>query len=134
MLELVEQTRIACYQLIFMREAIEVTLEEIEALEQLSEVVLRAYEVKKTVTQQDVLNVQIEQSKLENELVELRQREKSYRARLARLLHADQSSELLIVDSLAGETRLPDVESLAIQSRPDLQSQWAVIKLSLIHI
>ena len=85
---------------------------------------------KKSVTQQDVLNVQTEQSKIENQLTELKQKEKSFQARLARLLHVDPQSDLQIIDQLESSDTNLNVDALiaqAAQSRPDLQSQLANI-------
>ena len=130
-LEIAERIRSACYQLLFIRESIEITNDDYKSLEQIAEVVLRQYEVKKTVTQQDVLNVQTEQSKIENQLTELKQKEKSFQARLARLLHVSPDSNLQIVNKLeAGNANLSadDLIAQAVGMRPDLQSQLANIR------
>ena len=130
-LEIAASIRTACYQLLFIRKSIEITNEDRESLEQISGVILRQYEVKKSVTQQDVLNVQTEQSKLENQLTALRQRERSYRARLARLLHVEPQSDLQIIDELEINNASLNVDELvaqALDSRPDLQSQLANIR------
>ncbi len=129
-LEIAEKIRTACYQLLFIRKSIEITKEDAESLAQIAEVIQRQYEVKQSVTQQDVLNVQVEQSKVENQLTELQQKEKSFQARLARLLHVDPSSQLQILDRLQTQTHHLDVDALiasAVQARPDLQSQLANI-------
>ncbi len=129
-LEIAEKIRTACYQLLFIRKSIEITKEDAESLAQIAEVIQRQYEVKQSVTQQDVLNVQVEQSKVENQLTELQQKEKSFQARLARLLHVDPSSQLQILDQLQTQTQHLDVDALiasAVQTRPDLQSQLANI-------
>ena len=130
-LEIAQSIRAACYQLLFIRKSIEITNEDRESLEQIEEVVLRQYEVKKSVTQQDVLNVQTEQSKIENQLTELKQKEKSFQARLARLLHVDPQSDLQIIDQLETNSANLNVDELiaqAARSRPDLQSQLSSIK------
>ena len=60
----------------------------------------------------------------------LQQKEKSFQARLARLLHVDPSSQLQILDQLQTQTQHLDVDALiasAVQTRPDLQSQLANI-------
>lgn len=130
-LEIAESIRSACYQLLFIRKSIEITNEDRESLEQIEEVVLRQYEVKKSVTQQDVLNVQTEQSKIENQLTELSQKERSFQARLARLLHVDPHSELQIIDQVETVDASFNADALisrALQSRPDLQAQLANIR------
>ena len=141
-LEIAESIRAACYQLLFIRKSIEITNDDRESLEQIAEVVLRQYEVKESVTQQDVLNVQTEQSKIENQITELKQKEKSFQARLGRLLHVDPRSNLQISDQLGTANAYLNVDELiaqAVETRPDLQSQLAVIrrdrrKIQLAHL
>jgi len=130
-LEVAESIRSACYQLWFIRKSIEITKDDRESLEQISEVVLRQYEVKKSVTQQDVLNVQSELSKIENQLTELKHKEKSFQARIARLIHVNPQSDLQITDQLQNNhanLNVNDLIAQAVQSRPDLHSQFANIQ------
>ncbi|MEZ6096107.1 MAG: TolC family protein [Pirellulaceae bacterium] len=129
-LELAEDIRSACYQLMFVRKSIEIVEADQKSLEQIEEVVLRQYEVKKDVTQQDVLSIQVEQSAIENQLTELRQREKSHQARLARLSHVAPNSDLQITDAFCESQETFNVESMieaATQNRPELHSQLAMI-------
>ena len=127
-----EQIRVACYQLLAIQEAIEITRADLESLKQIEEVVLRQYEVKQAVTQQDVLNVQIEQSKVENQLVDLLQKEKSFSARVARLAHFEPGTLFVLQDSLSDVLQqVQDVDSLvakALASRPELAGQWAKVR------
>lgn len=130
-LEIAEDIRTVCFQLLFIRKSIEITSEDRDTLEQISDVVLRQYEVQESVTQQDVLNIQTEQSNLENQLTELRQKEKSFQSRLARLLHVGSQSDLQINGQLETSDADLNVEALiaqAIQTRPDLQAQIATIR------
>ena len=132
-LEIAEKIRTACYQLLFVRKSIEITTEDAESLAQIAEVIERQYEVKQSVTQQDILNVQVEQSKIENQITDLRQKEKSYQARLARLLHVDPHSELQIIDQLQTQSSQLNAESLiatAVQLRPELRSQICLLYTS----
>ena len=130
-LEIAEKIRIACYQLLFVRKTIEITKQDAESLEQIGEVVLRQYEVKQSVSQQDVLNVQVEQSKVENQIVALRQKEKSYQARLARLVHLSPESSFDILDPLTpalGPLDANVLTSQAVTARPELAAQVANIR------
>lgn len=130
-LEMAEQIRTACYQLLFIRKSIEITSEDEDRLAQIAEVIERQYEVKQSVTQQDVLNIQVEQSKIENQRTELRQKEQSFQARLSRLLHIDPRSQLTILDQLQNNNSQFDVDALIAQatvSRPELQGQLASIR------
>ena len=141
-LEIAEKIRTACYQLLFIRKSIEITKQDAESLAQIAEVIERQYEVKQSVTQQDVLNVHVEQSKVENQLTELEQKEKSFQTRLARLLHVGPHSQLQILDQLQTQACRLDIDTLiasAIQTRPELQSQLANInrdgkKIQLAHL
>ena len=130
--EIAEQIRVACYQLLAIRETINITKDDLESLKQIEEVVLRQYEVKQAVSQQDVLNVQVEQSKVENQLVDLMQKEKSFSARVARLAHFEPSTQFVLQDSLSDVTQqLQDVNSMiaqALASRPELAGQLAEIR------
>ena len=86
--------------------------------------------------------MQTEQSKIENQITELKQKEKSFQARLARLLHVDPRSNLQISDQLGTSNANLNVDELiaqAVEARPDLQSQLAVIrrdrrKIQLAHL
>lgn len=130
-LEIAEQIRHACYQWLLIRKTVEITTEDAQRLTQIGAVIERQYEVKKSVSQQDVLNVQVEQSRIENQLSELRQKEKSTQARLARLLHLDPRTVIAIGDTLDATDGKLDVDVLiqqAIAARPDLQSQLALIR------
>ena len=131
-LDIVHQVRIACYQWLAVKEAIKITQEDLQSLAQIEEMILRQYEVQKTVSQQDVLNVQVEQSQVENELASLRQRDLSYMSRIVRLAHLPPGSKIEL--NAAPET-LPvdanDVDQLiasALTDRPELAAQWAVIE------
>lgn len=129
--EIAEKVRIACYQLQFIRKAIEITKEDIESLDQIISVVERQYEVKKSVSQQDVLNIHIERSKVENELTELKKNESTYMARLARLLRIDPRSTIEF-NNLSNFSQpnldLDDLIAVASAQRPDLRAQLATIR------
>lgn len=129
--ELAEQIRVACFQLLAVKETIRITQEDLESLAQIEAVVLRQYEVKKSVSQQDVLNVQVEQSKVENQLTTLQQKEKSFSARLARLVHLPQRSTFHLTDRLLDIAPIGEVNELmaqALQARPELEAQLAQVR------
>lgn len=140
--ELAEQIRVASIQLIEIRGTLAVTQEDYEALRQIEEVILARYEVDADVSQQDVLNVQIEQSKVQNQISSIQQRESSYEARLARLLHAPQGSSFDLIDELEDVVHNSNVDELIAQAfaaRPELKSQLAKIqrersKICLAHL
>lgn len=129
--EVAETIRSLCYQLLYVRKSIEITNEDFESLGQIAEVILSRYEVKQSVTQQDVLNVQVEQSEVENQLSALRRKERALRARLARMVNLSPKSELEILDELKMPTNELDLDSLtaqAISGHPELAAQLALIR------
>ena len=129
--EIAEQVRVASFQLLAIDRTIQITHEDLESLKQIEEVVLRQYEVKQSVSQQDVLNIQIEQSKVENQLANLKQKKKSYAARLARLAQFDPATTFDLQDSFGDDRQQQDVDSLialAMTSRPELAGQLAIIR------
>ncbi len=129
-LEIAENIRVACYQLLFLRESIAITEEDLATLNQITRVIEQQYEVKRAVTLQDVLNAQVERSTIENQLIDLKQKVKSYQARLARLMRLDPSTEIRIADQLKTSMANLDAEALIAQAtamRPDLQIQLAQI-------
>lgn len=130
-LEVAEQVRSVCQKLLLTRASILITEEDAGTLKRIAEMIEEQFVVKKSVTQQDVLNVQMEQSAIANRLTDLRQKESSNKARLARLLHLDASSDLTITDKLEIEEQRFEVDgliALATQIRPELKSQIARIQ------
>jgi cobalt-zinc-cadmium efflux system outer membrane protein len=130
-LETAERIRSACWQLVFIRESIEITRDDADSLMKIARLIEQQYEVKRAVTQQDILNVQVEQSKVDNRLTELLQKERTYQARLSRLLHIDPRLPITILDQLQSsrsELNLDQLIAQAVQTRPDLQAQLAVIQ------
>lgn len=129
--ELSERIRLAAFRLLAIRETIRITNEDILSLEQIEEVVLRQYEVKQDVTQRDVLNVQIERSKVENQLTELQQKEQLFSAQLARLIHQPPGIKFDFTETLDDIDHQCDVETMtivALNSRPELRAQLARIQ------
>ena len=129
--ELAEQIRVACSQFLAIQETIRITRKDLESLEQIEEIVLRQYEVKKAVSQQDVLSVQIEMSRVENQLADLLQKEKSFSARIARLAHFEPGTLFSIEKPQADAADAGEVDALiaeALASRPELACQLARIR------
>lgn len=136
-LEIAEQIRVVGYQLLFVRESMQITKEDLESLAQIEELIVRQYEVEQSVSQQDVLNVQIEQSKIENQLTNLRQQEHAFQARLATLVNFAPATEFVLFDSLVDNAAAVDFEQLtacALAARPELESQLAIVRRDLQKI
>ena len=131
--EIAEKIRVSCYRLLSIQETARITREDIRSLEQIEKIVLRNYEVDKSVSQKDVLNIQIERSNVENQLTALKQKENSYIARIARLANVESKHSLELSDSLQASSAISDVNELiqqAHKNRPELASQLAEIQKS----
>jgi outer membrane protein TolC len=89
------------------------------------------YRVKREVTQQDVLQVQVALSRLDSELINFHQQKESAQAKLARLLHVSPETKPEAMDSLPPEQTVQDIQrfyELAIEARPELHAQLATIE------
>ena len=130
-LKIAEEIRVAFYQLQYLRAAIQLTRDDFKSLERIANVVEKQYQLRKSISQQDVLQIQIEQSSIENQLAELLQKEASHRTRLARLIRADPISKLTLTAAKAyrpAQLNVDELTAMAIANRPNLKSQRAIIK------
>ena len=129
-LEIAEQIRTVCQQLLLIQKSILITEEDARSLQRIAELIEEQFIVKKSVTQQDVLNVQMEQATIANELTRMREKESSYNSRLARLMHLKPSTKLKLAAELVTEDHQFDVNDLIAQAseNPELKSQIARIQ------
>lgn len=129
-LEIAEQIRRVCQQLLLIQKSILITEEDARSLQRIAELIEEQFSVKKSVTQQDVLNVQMEQATIANELTRMREKESSYNSRLARLMHLKPSTKLTLAAELVTEDHQFDVNDLIAQAseNPELKSQIARIQ------
>ena len=130
-LKVVEQIKNAYYQLYFVQHAISIVEKDKKELERIEDIVDQMYRVKREVTQQDVLQVQVALSRIDSELVQLQQQKESAQARLARLLHVSPETKPEAMDSLPPHQTVQDIQhlyELAIKSRPELHAQLATIQ------
>ena len=130
-LKVVEQIKNAYFQLYFVQHAISIVEKDKIELERIETIVDQMYRVKREVTQQDVLQVQVALSRIDSELVQLQQQKESAQARLARLLHISPETKPEAMDTLPPEQIVQDIQhlyELAIQSRPELHAQLATIQ------
>lgn len=129
-LDVIEKIKRAYYQLYYIEQAIAITQQDQEQLKLIARIVDRRYTVERKVSQQDVLRLEVEISRLETDLVRLRQQFTSSQAALARLLHISPDTNLQALNTLPPEQIPEDLEALyrqAIAARPELQAQLAVI-------
>ena len=130
-LEVTEQTKRAYYEIYYIQRAIIITQENRKVLDQITKFANIRYEVKKEVSQQDVLRAQTELATLDSELVRLRQELVSNHARLARLLHVSPNTNLRAEDQIAEGNialELDRLYDIAVQARPELQAQLHMIE------
>ncbi len=130
-LKVVEQIKNAYYQLYFVQHAISIVEKDRKELERIEDIVNQMYRVKREVTQQDLLQVQVALSRIDSELVQLQQQKESAQARLTRLLHVSPKTKPEAMDSRPPKQTVQAIEQLyelAIQSRPELHAQLATIQ------
>ncbi len=128
-LAVIEQVKVAYYELYFIQQAIQVTEADRELLNGLQAIASARFGVGE-VTQQDVLRAELEILELDNQLVQLNQQLTSARARLARQLHLSPETPLRALEDLPEEQIPQDVARLydqAVAARPELHAQLADI-------
>ena len=130
-LKVAQQIRDAYYQLQYIEQAIDIIRQDRKQLELIGQVVEQMFRVKRSVTQQDVLQVQVALSRLETELVQLAQQQTTAQARLARLLHVSPETRFQTTDPVEPGQLAMNIQQLyeiAIESRPELHAQLAAIE------
>lgn len=130
-LKVVEQIKNAYYELFFVQQSIRILEEDNEKLEAMEAMVDRMYRVKRTVTQQDVLQVQVAIARVETERVQLKQKKESAQARLARLLHISPDTQPEALETLPIPVPVQGIQELyrkALESKPELHAQILSIK------
>ena len=130
-LKVAEQIKQAYFQLYFLQQAIALIESDKQRLDAIENIVDQMYRVKREVTQQDVLQVQVQRSQIETELANYQQRKASAQARLVRLACLPSNTTPIAKAPLASDKITQDVQhyyELAIQTRPELQAQLATIE------
>lgn len=129
-LEVIQQIKVAYYQWYLSEGTSRIMRQQREQLQLIESVVQAMYEVKREVTQQDLLQVQVAGARLETELLKAQQQSESARLRLVRFMHVSTDTPLEVTDSLSVEQVTTDLNRLvqqAMASRPELQAQlWAI--------
>lgn len=129
-LEVIEQVKRTYYELYFVQRSLSITEHSRELLVQMGDVADVKYQ-NGTVSEQDLLRVQVEIANIEAELIRIRQQLQGVRARLAQLLHVSPDTPLSAVEQLADEQLPEDLDRLyaqAIAARPELHAQLAAIR------
>src|SRR3990172_7458917 len=129
-LRVIEQVKLAYYELYFLQKAVEITTENRELLLDLTRIAESKYRAG-TVSQQDVLRAQVEGSNLDSELIRLRQQVESAQARMAQLLHVSPDTPLGALTAIPEGQAPRDLARLyqqAVEGRPELHAQLAEVQ------
>jgi outer membrane protein TolC len=129
-LEIIEDVKQAYYELYFAEKAIRITGENRKLLLNFVTIADSRYRTGKA-SQQDVLRAQVEVSKLDNQLIRLRQHIDRSQAKLARLLHVSPDTPVRALDQSPTQQIPDDLEQLyqqAIAQRPELHAQLAAVE------
>lgn len=129
-LQTIEAVKLAYYDLYFVQQSIRITEQDRRFLADIVEVSESLYRTGKA-SQQDLLRLQAELSKVDGELIRMRQMQTSARAELAEALHVSPDTPLHALADLPAEDLPEDLERLyeqAIVARPELHAMLAEIQ------
>ena len=129
-LEVIEQVNRGYYQLYFVEQSIQIVEQNRRLLADVLRIADVGYETGKT-SQQDVLRLQAELSRVDGDIVQLGQELDSARADLAQLLHVSPETPFQTTGQLAGQDTPRDLDRLyqqAVTARPELHEQLAAIE------
>lgn len=128
-LRVVEEVRLAYYDIYFNQRAIEITLGNRRLLEDLLQIADARYRTGEA-SQQDVLRAEVELDRLDERLIGLRQAHQEAQADLASLLHANPDAQPGTLSELERSSVPAEIErlyDLAVRCRPELQEQMAAL-------
>ena len=126
-LDVIQQVKQAYYELYFIEKAIQITEDNRKLLLDFVRIAESRYQTG-SASQQDVLRAQVEVSKLDDQLIRLRQQIDSSQATLARLLHVSPDTPVRAFMQAPPQQIPQDLERLyqqAIAQRPELHAQLA---------
>lgn len=129
-LRTIEDVKRAYYELYFVQKAIRVITEDRDTLSELIEVANSLYITGKT-SQQDVLRLQAELSRVDGDLIQMEQMRASAQADLAQVLHISPETPLEAVETLSPADAPSDLDVLyrqAVAARPELHAMLAEIE------
>ena len=129
-LQVIEEVKLAYYDLYLVQQSIGITEEDRRFLADIVQIAESRYRTG-LAGQQDVLRLQAELSSVDGELVRMRQTQSSAQAELARVLHVSPQTPLAAADDLPAEDLPHDLQSLyerAVAARPELHAMLAQIE------
>ncbi len=129
-LEVIEQVNRGYYQLYFVEQSIQIVEQNRRLLADVLQIADVGYETGKT-SQQDVLRLQAELSRVDGDIVQLGQELDSARADLAQLLHVSPETPFQTTGQLAAQDTPRDLDRLyqqAVTARPELHEQLVAIE------
>jgi len=122
--EIIKEVKFAYFDLFWADQSIQINEEEKAILEKLEKVAQRKYESNR-VSQQDVIKVQVELSKIIQKLLLLRQNRESLAVKLNSLLNRPQDSnieKILHIDRRNFDYALEDILNMSQGSRQELRA------------
>ncbi len=128
--QVVMDVKEAYYNYFYYTKAIEITEKDKDLLEKLEKIAEAQYRVGKGI-QQDVLRAQVEVSRIDQNLIVLRQHEETSRVRLNTLLDRDPESPLpppAVFTPAEFHSTLQDLYTMALQNDPGLERDRRIIE------
>lgn len=130
--QLVKNVKMTYYNLFFVDQAISITQQNTETLEQFAKIAETKYSVGKGI-QQDVLRAQVELSKMMDRLIRFEQQREELEAQLNTLLNRPAEGPLGETEELQFsdlDIDLQNLKKLAIENRPLLKAWLAMVRQS----
>lgn len=128
-LKVVEDVRLAYYDLYFNQRSLDITEENKRLLEDLLQIADTRYRTGET-SQQDVLRAQVELDRVDERIILLRQALEEVQADLTRLLHADADARPEALREMVASsvpTEIHRLYEMAVRCQPELEEQLAGI-------
>ena len=128
-LKVIEDVKVAYYELAFAQEAIQIIESDRDLLKQLLQFAEARYRTNST-SQQDVLRAQVELDRLEDRLISLRKQQGVARADLAKVLHTSPDAALTAQTDVTAPPAPQQIDALyeaAVRCRPELQERLHAI-------
>lgn len=123
-LEVIEQVKLAYYELYYVQRVIQITQQDRRSLADIVQIAETLYRTGR-VSQQDVLRLQAELSSVDSELLRMRQMQFSAQAELAQTLHISPETPVAALPELPTADLPGDLDRLyqqAVEARPELHA------------
>lgn len=128
-LKVIEDVRLAYYELYFYQRAIEITQENQQLLGVLLQIADARYRTGDT-SQQDILRIQVELDRIDDRLIDLSRALEQSQADLVRLVREHPDAKPEVINEIVSSSMPADINrlyDLAIRCRPELEERLAAI-------